>query len=95
MVAELGHAVWERHTLIEIVAYLSLLSPIDLNSEKGFALKEVEEVGRGLRPEKLALISSGSRGQRLRLLSAIVYSCGARVGEGAAGDTARVVGIGH
>ena len=49
MVAELGHAVWERHTLIEIVAYLSLslLSPIDLNSEKGFALKEVEEVGRG------------------------------------------------
>ena len=76
MVAELGHAVWERHTLIEIVAYLSLslLSPIDLNSEKGFALKEVERFVGCLRPEKLALISSSSRGQRLRLLSAwIVY----------------------
>ena len=65
-------------TLVEILPYLSpplsLETEIDLNSEKGFALKEVERFVGCLRPEKLALISSSSRGQRLRLLSAwIVY----------------------
>ena len=36
MVAELGHAVWERHTLIEIVAYLSLsLEPDRSEFRKG------------------------------------------------------------
>ena len=56
---------------VPIVRYLSLSLDIDLNSR--FALKEQRG---GLGPgaaEKLALISSGSRGQRLRLLSAIVY----------------------
>ena len=62
--------VWEPHTASQdCVLSLSLETEIDLNSEKGFALKEVERLVGGLRPEKLALISSSSRGQRIRLLS--------------------------
>ena len=64
-------SVWELNTASRDCALsLSLETEIDLNSEKGFALKEVERLVGGLRPEKLALISSSSRGQRIRLLSA-------------------------
>ena len=56
-----GPGVWEPRTDCAL-SPSSLEEQIDLDSKRGFAFKEVERLVGAL-AEKLALISSGSRGQ--------------------------------